>query len=388
MKHAVTHEDGGTDEINVTGLSGLLDDLQNPLDHTHQSSGSGVGGKLDHGLALNGLNDVEDHPGYILLTGARDFIGHQSHGGFNIENVADISLSTITPIAQDIIVDLGTDPGDDFIIGTSGILVVEGDNERVGILTSTPATELDVNGKGLFNELEVESTDGLVIPVSNTYAFSRKNDPDTGLYFNVSGPWFEFHRDGNIVAKIKAVTDQGDIISNRNIIVGVGAAGVDYHIAFDGETNDGVIRWKEDEDYFLFLDDILMQTTEKIYFRDTAVSISSVNDGHLDLTADISIDLNGSVVINTTRITSGDSPYTIIATDHIVYADTDGGIITVNLPVGVDGARYKIINTGSSGNNLTITPNGLELLNGVNASEVLVDSENLILTYETTEGWW
>ena len=40
--HASTHEDGGTDEISVTGLSGLLADGQTPLTHasTHASAGS------------------------------------------------------------------------------------------------------------------------------------------------------------------------------------------------------------------------------------------------------------------------------------------------------------------------------------------------------------
>lgn len=49
---------------NVDGLPGKLADLQSPLDHTHQSSGSGVGGKLDHGLALDGLLD-DDHTQYF-----------------------------------------------------------------------------------------------------------------------------------------------------------------------------------------------------------------------------------------------------------------------------------------------------------------------------------
>lgn len=61
--HAPMHENGGVDEINVGGLSGDLADLQDPKDHTHQSAGSGVGGQLDHGLALTGLLD-DDHPGY------------------------------------------------------------------------------------------------------------------------------------------------------------------------------------------------------------------------------------------------------------------------------------------------------------------------------------
>ena len=57
----------------------------------------------------------------------------------------------------------------------------------------------------------------------------------------------------------------------------------------------------EDEDYLLCADDLLMSTAENIYFRDTAISINSADDGHLDLTADTTIDLNG-VTLATNKI--------------------------------------------------------------------------------------
>ena len=41
-----------------------------------------------------------------------------------------------------------------------------------------------------------------------------------------------------------------------DVVIGSGAAGTDYTLTFDGETNDGVIAWMEDEDYFDFLDEI------------------------------------------------------------------------------------------------------------------------------------
>lgn len=68
--HAASHQDGGGDEISVADLSGELADLQKVKDHTHQSSGNGVGGKLDHGLALDGLGD-DDHTQYLLANGTR-----------------------------------------------------------------------------------------------------------------------------------------------------------------------------------------------------------------------------------------------------------------------------------------------------------------------------
>lgn len=62
--------------------------------------------------------------------------------------------------------------------------------------------------------------------------------------------------------------------------IGGGVAGYDQVITVDGETNDGVITWMEDEDYFKFSDDILMNSTEKLYFNDTS---SYIYDNGTDL---------------------------------------------------------------------------------------------------------
>ena len=69
--------------------------------------------------------------------------------------------------------------------------------------------------------------------------------------------------------------------------------------------SDGVLKWMEDEDYFEFSDDILIASTEKLQFRDTAIYINSSADGQLDLVADTeiqiaatTIDINGLVDIS------------------------------------------------------------------------------------------
>jgi len=75
-------------------------------------------------------------------------------------------------------------------------------------------------------------------------------------------------------------------LAGHGITFGAGTAGTDIVITFDGESNDGVLKWMEDEDYFEFSDDILIASAEKIQFRDTAISINSSTDGQLDLVAD------------------------------------------------------------------------------------------------------
>ena len=89
-------------------------------------------------------------------------------------------------------------------------------------------------------------------------------------------------------------------------------------------------------------------------------------------------------IISTTRLTGAT---TLDATHHHVFGDTDGGAFTITLPAGVDGTQYRVANVGTSGNNLTLAPDGAELLVGANANFDILDGETLDLTYETTEGW-
>ena len=109
----------------------------------------------------------------------------------------------------------------------------------------------------------------------------------------------------------------------NTLTFGAGTAGTDIAITFDGETSDGVLKWMEDEDYFEFSDDILVASTEKLQFRDTAIYINSSTDGQLDLVADTeiqiaatTIDINGAIAMDgaitgATNITlSGDNTKT------------------------------------------------------------------------------
>jgi len=95
------------------------------------------------------------------------------------------------------------------------------------------------------------------------------------------------------------------LLSNT-ITFGTGAD-TDIAVTFNANTADGVLTWMEDEDYFKFSDDLLIDSTEKIQFRDTAIYIHSSADGQLDLVADTEIqlaattvDLNGNLDVSGT----------------------------------------------------------------------------------------
>ena len=78
--------------------------------------------------------------------------------------------------------------------------------------------------------------------------FSGQNETGSNkLYIensNSASPLIYGEFDTNLV-KINGIFQ-----STGNVTIGAGAAGVDYTLTFDGETNDGVITWLEDEDAF------------------------------------------------------------------------------------------------------------------------------------------
>ena len=186
-----------------------------------------------------------------------------------------------------------------------------------------------------------------------------------------------------------------------SLTLGDGTSGTDITVTFDGESNDGVLKWMEDEDYFEFSDDILIASTEKLQFRDTAIYINSSADGQLDLVADTeiqiaatTIDMNGNADIsgnlgiggnltvtgtstfNGGTITMGDA-----ATDNVVFgADVDSNIIpddddTYDLgsssqewrDIYIDGTAYlDAINF--NGTAITATAAELNIMDGVTST--------------------
>ena len=79
---------------------------------------------------------------------------------------------------------------------------------------------------------------------------------------------------------------------------------------------------------------------------------------------------------------------TILATDEVVFCNTDAAAWTATLLAGIEGQSFRIINSGDSGNILTLAPDGTEHLLGVNTDFDLYDGEALELTYSADDGWY
>ena len=95
------------------------------------------------------------------------------------------------------------------------------------------------------------------------------------------------------------------------LTIGRGAAGVDYQLVFDGETSDGVVTWMEDEDYFLFGDDINMNEKAITNFSQIAMKSSveatissgaiTITEGHIKVETEGGADNDDLDTINSTQ---------------------------------------------------------------------------------------
>ena len=170
----------------------------------------------------------------------------------------------------------------------------------------------------------------------------------------------------------------------NTLTFGAGTAGTDITITFDGETSDGVLKWMEDEDYFEFSDDILVASTEKLQFRDTAIYINSSADGQLDLVADTeiqlaatTIDINGAVDISG-NLTVGGS--LTLASDSVSIDSINGVTATtaeLNILDGVTSttAELNILD------GVTATASELNIMDGDTSasSTTLADADRVVV---------
>ena len=188
----------------------------------------------------------------------------------------------------------------------------------------------------------------------------------------------------------------------------------DIVVTFDATSNDGVLSWMEDEDYFKFSDDILIDTAEKILFRDAQIFLNSSTDGRLNIAADTDIvvdtttfdvnantEISGSLTLGTSTAVSSivdednmaSNSATALATQQSIKAYVDAVTASVNaqdldfqgdsggaLNIDLDTetltvAGGTLISTAGSGNTVTINAD----------ASVLTDSNTKTLTNKTID---
>ena len=138
------------------------------------------------------------------------------------------------------------------------------------------------------------------------------------------------------------------------ITIGDGTAGTDIVVTFDGETSDGVLTWMEDEDHFKFSDDVVVDSSKRLYLYDEGGEYiyGDGTDLYLVSGADINIPANiGMTFGNDGEKIEGDGTDLTIAGNNINLTAT----ADVNIPSGVGITFATAEKIESDGTDLSIT---------------------------------
>ncbi len=174
---------------------------------------------------------------------------------------------------------------------SSGVSLSGSTNNTIATVTGANAIIGETNLTFDATDLLVASTGKLGVRDSAIYFYSSadgQGDLVADSVLQVTAPTVN-------IEGATAITLESDSIT-------FGEAGdTDIVLNFNANTSDGVLTWMEDEDHFTFSDDVLINSTEKLYFNDAGGeyisgdgSVLSIAGGNeIDLTA-TAIDINGT----------------------------------------------------------------------------------------------
>ena len=160
------------------------------------------------------------------------------------------------------------------------------------------------------------------------------------------------------------------------ITIGDGTSGTDITVTFDGETSDGVLTWMEDEDHFKFSDDVVIDSTKRLYLNDEGGEYiyGDGTDLYLVSGADINIPANiGMTFGNDGEKIEGDGTDLTITGNNINLTATADVVIPADVGITfgsgekIEGDSTDLTVTSGAKINLTATsdvviPSGVGLI--------------------------
>ena len=144
-------------------------------------------------------------------------------------------------------------------VSVGDLLYTSDRTSKIGIVSSITNNKTLVLTANFGGSTTADMTNVIIETPSSVIHSHGSTD---GGYFDLlvtnSNKGNSFRLDDISLKKIQSSfrTEDGNFYTGGNIEIGSGAAGVDYTLTFDGETNDGVITWLEDENYFKFSKDV------------------------------------------------------------------------------------------------------------------------------------
>lgn len=229
------------------------------------------------GAAIDVRVETDNQTNLFFIDASADQAGFGATAGNEIatfDNAAGVVINETGAAAIDLRVEGDT---------ATSLLFVDASADTVGIGTTTA---------GAIAQFSAGS--GLVLNEGGAAAMDLRAESDTEanmVFLDASADLLYLGGSTNGVTVAKGGVTTIATPTAGALVIGNGAAGIDYNITINGETNDGVVAWMEDEDYFQFNDDvrpyerIIVPMGEISYFdlTGTSVAIATVSDGSTNM---------------------------------------------------------------------------------------------------------
>ena len=207
--------------------------------------------------------------------------------------------------------------------------------------------------------------------------------PTQILTLNATNPTIRFEEGGTFKATIGVNSADNILIENKtmnkHIVLKVNDQGVVKEgFRLDGavpevvvnQTSDSLVDFRVESDnqtHMLFVDG----SEDKV-----GISTGTPHSG---------LQIDNSIAFAARAITQN---HTVTAGDHTIFANATSTNITVTLPTAANimGRQYIIKRVDSSGNNVTIDPDGSETIEG--AATMILDSGRSVVIQSDNNNWW
>ena len=158
----------------------------------------------------------------------------------------------------------------------------------------------------------------------------------------------------------------------NTLTFGAGTAGTDITITFDGETSDGVMYWMEDEDHFKFADDVVIDSSKRLYLYDEGGEYIYGDGTDLYLTSGADINIPADIGLtfgnDGEKIEGNGTNLTIAGGDINLTAEADVNIPSdIGITFGDDGEKIE-----GDGTNLTISTSNNVTVDA--AADIILDA--------------
>jgi hypothetical protein len=128
-------------------------------------------------------------------------------------------------------------------------------------------------------------------------------------------------------------------------------------------------------------------TRNALDFRNSAsVGVTAVDDA---LNDEVDVVLNATPWLGVTELDSGDSPYTVLATDFVLLVDASGGDVTVSLPAASAGSGrwLEVKKIDASANKVIVDAAGADLIDGDATLELVFEDEAVPIVSDGGTDW-